>query len=240
MSKAPKLIDRINANRDTINQMMADFSVPKRLQDLGWIPRQLRIEAECLTQFPKGMPKAERDMHLDSINMENLGTAWKYISSHQKTPIDNIQIRKIHSILAKNTGLPGGAYRRSYAYIERLQKDAPHHDTIIYKMNDIQYDILESGKNPLALAIDIHYHILEIQPFEDFNKRTARMIMNWILVQNGYRPILFNKVSDRENYMAALLAHANGDTKTYSHYMYECMLRTQKQIIQQLKHTRTF
>ena len=51
-----------------------------------------------------------------------------------------------------------------------------------------------------------------LQPFDDFNKRTARLIMNWLLIQGGYRPIVFNQRTDKQKYKDAIAAKAAGDT----------------------------
>ena len=78
-----------------------------------------------------------------------------------------------------------------------------------------------------------------LQPFDDFNKRTARLIMNWVLLQNGYRPIAFNKRGDKTDYIASLTARANGNKRQYTDYMSKCQLRTQRAILKQLHDSKT-
>lgn len=55
----------------------------------------------------------------------------------------------------------------------------------------------------LLLAVEFHYRFIRIHPFDDGNGRTARILMNFILMQHGYPPVII-KTEDKENYFAAL------------------------------------
>ena len=88
----------------------------------------------------------------------------------------------------------------------------------------------------LTKAFDIHYDIVTIQPFSDFNKRTARVIMNWYLLQNGYTPVLFNHKGDNKLYAESLRSRLNGDSKTYTTYMCDRTMQTQSAILKMLSH----
>jgi len=57
--------------------------------------------------------------------------------------------------------------------------------------------------NPILLAADFHYRFICIHPFDDGNGRTARILMNFILMRYGYPPVVI-KTEDKENYFAAL------------------------------------
>jgi Fic family protein len=57
--------------------------------------------------------------------------------------------------------------------------------------------------HPLLLAAEFHYKFIRIHPFDDGNGRTARILMNFILMQNGYPPVIV-RTEDKHNYIAAL------------------------------------
>ncbi|MEZ5059240.1 MAG: Fic family protein [Saprospiraceae bacterium] len=61
----------------------------------------------------------------------------------------------------------------------------------------------EKDKNPILIAAEFHYKYIRIHPFDDGNGRTARILMNFILMQNGYPPVII-KTEDKENYFATL------------------------------------
>ncbi len=57
--------------------------------------------------------------------------------------------------------------------------------------------------NPILLAAEFHYRFIRIHPFDDGNGRTARILMNFILMRFDYPPAVI-KTEDKENYFAVL------------------------------------
>lgn len=74
-------------------------------------------------------------------------------------------------------------------------------------MNDLinwyKEKIQKEDFNPILLAAEFHYKYIRIHPFDDGNGRTARIIMNFILMQYEYPPVII-KTDDKENYFAAI------------------------------------
>lgn len=62
---------------------------------------------------------------------------------------------------------------------------------------------LKKKYNPIILAAEFHYKLLCIHPFDDGNGRTARLLMNFILMKAGYPPIIFKR-EERINYLLAI------------------------------------
>ncbi|MDR1323013.1 MAG: Fic family protein [Candidatus Margulisbacteria bacterium] len=61
----------------------------------------------------------------------------------------------------------------------------------------------ERNYHPVILAAEFHYRFVSIHPFIDGNGRTSRLLMNLILLQNGY-PYANIKITDREKYITAI------------------------------------
>lgn len=60
-------------------------------------------------------------------------------------------------------------------------------------------------------AFDAHYRLVAIHPFGDGNGRTARLLMNLLLLRAGYPPVAVRQ-EDRRDYIAALEhAHLTSD-----------------------------
>ena len=57
--------------------------------------------------------------------------------------------------------------------------------------------------NPILIAAEFHYRFVLIHPFDDGNGRLARLLMNFVLMQFGYPPVII-KNEDKDNYIAAL------------------------------------
>ena len=67
--------------------------------------------------------------------------------------------------------------------------------------------------HPFELACMVHSKIAWIHPFEDGNGRTARAIMNFILMEKGY-PMFFIPYEKREQYYNSLELFDKGDVKS--------------------------
>ena len=67
-----------------------------------------------------------------------------------------------------------------------------------YEMKKQEEDI-----DPVLLAAEFHYKFIRIHPFDDGNGRTARIVMNFILMQFGYPPVII-KTEDKQNYFSVL------------------------------------
>ena len=57
--------------------------------------------------------------------------------------------------------------------------------------------------HPLVLAATFHYRFVSIHPFDDGNGRMARLLMNLVLMQRGFVPIVI-KLESRADYLLAL------------------------------------
>ena len=57
--------------------------------------------------------------------------------------------------------------------------------------------------HPLMLAATFHYRFVAIHPFDDGNGRMARLLMNLVLMQRGFVPIVI-KLESRVDYLLAL------------------------------------
>jgi len=61
----------------------------------------------------------------------------------------------------------------------------------------------ENDDHPVKIAADAHFKLVSIHPFVDDNGRTARLLMNLLLMQEGYPPALIRK-EDRQAYIGAI------------------------------------
>jgi cell filamentation protein, protein adenylyltransferase len=74
--------------------------------------------------------------------------------------------------------------------------------------------------HPLLLAAEFHYRFIRIHPFDDGNGRTARILMNFILMSGGYPPVIV-KTEDKQNYLAALRQADAGVIQPFIEYIGE-------------------
>lgn len=74
---------------------------------------------------------------------------------------------------------------------------------------------LEKGEiQPLLLAATFHYEFAAIHPFDDGNGRMARLLMNLILMQTGFVPVVV-QLEAKEEYLLALEKADTGDLEDF-------------------------
>lgn len=78
---------------------------------------------------------------------------------------------------------------------------------------------LEKGKRSLTIAAYLHARLFEIHPFADGNGRTARLLMNGVLLAMGMPPIVI-RAQDHAAYHAGLdLFHLEGDLSPFRRFL---------------------
>ena len=78
---------------------------------------------------------------------------------------------------------------------------------------------LEKGKRSLTIAAYLHARLFEIHPFADGNGRTARLLMNGVLLAMGMPPIVI-RAQDHAAYHAGLdIFHLEGDLSPFRRFL---------------------
>lgn len=152
-----------------------------------------------------GKGKSLRE-HLEVINHKE---AIDYIDDKVSKDMDISErvIEDLHYIILKSIdNKNAGEYRRSNALISGSNHRPPEHFLISERMKELIEWYNNNNKNilhPIKLAAEFHFKYVYIHPFIDGNGRSARLLMNLILMKNGY-PITVIKTEDREEYMKTL------------------------------------
>lgn len=79
--------------------------------------------------------------------------------------------------------------------------------------------------NPILLAAEFHYRFIRIHPFDDGNGRAARILMNFILMQFGYPPVII-KTEDKANYFSTLQQADSGILLPFFDYIAKNLVRS--------------
>lgn len=126
--------------------------------------------------------------HLEAINHQE---AIAFIKDFvQKNSILNERdLLTIHNLILRGI-IPqdAGRYRKIQVMINESTHVPPEPNLVPKEMEDffVWYEINKNKVHPVILAAEMHERIASIQPFIDGNGRTSRLIMNLILLQNGY------------------------------------------------------
>ncbi|WP_163854304.1 Fic family protein [Paenibacillus elgii] len=75
-------------------------------------------------------------------------------------------------------------------------------------------------------AAMVHSDFVKIHPFIDGNGRTARLLLNFELMKNGYPPIVVEKENRLAYYSAMDDAHTTGDNTRFIGLVSDILSRT--------------
>ena len=161
----------------------------------------------------RGKPLRE---HFEAINHQKAFELMENIVK-KRAKITEQVIKDMHKVIMKDIDDKyAGVYRDMNVRILGAIKSPPRFEKVPREMIKY-YDYI--NKNPdnlnvIELASIIHYRFVEIHPFIDGNGRTARLLMNLFLMENGYPITMILKV-DRKKYYERLKEADKGDIKPF-------------------------
>ncbi|WP_109022147.1 Fic family protein [Leptospira kobayashii] len=140
--------------------------------------------------------------HFEVINhKEGIDYLEKVIK--KKTSISLNLIREIHGIILKNIDdEEAGVFRRTNVRITGASHIPPNAAKVYNLVEElVEWYYLNHKKLSVPeLASWFHYKFVFIHPFIDGNGRTARLLMNLILMQEGYPPAVILHLDRRKYY----------------------------------------
>lgn len=128
---------------------------------------------------------------------------------HNKLKINEKDIIKLHKNLVKNTGITLGYKKLPNFLFERKVKTTPPEKVEKEMKELIKWYYKNENMHPLKKASIFHAKFERIHPFEDGNGRVGRLLINIMLLSNGYSPLIIRK-SHVVSYFGSLEAFDNG------------------------------
>jgi excisionase family DNA binding protein len=163
--------------------------------------------AETALVVEKGITVKGKSLkeHLEATNhVEALEYVQTLVGKKRQDLTEN-DILEIHRlILNKIESESAGRYRTQHARLTQSDVVLPNP----LKIPDLIKEFIEwlVGDNPdhiIKIAADAHYKLVSIHPFSDGNGRTSRLLMNLLLMQEGFPPAIVRK-EDRLAYINSL------------------------------------
>ena len=166
--------------------------------------------------------------HLEATNHAKALQDLMKLASSKTSDLSENDILTVHnSILRGIDDENAGHYRSIPVRISGSQVVLPNPARVPDHMQEFaQWLIFESDMHPIEFAAEAHYRLVTIHPFTDGNGRTARLLMNLILMQHGYPPALIRK-RDRLKYISSLeKAQLGGAADNYHKVIYDASNRS--------------
>ena len=151
---------------------------------------------------------------------------WMRATATASSPVGEAVIRELHRrIVARSQPLIAGVYSPYPRRIAGSPVIFPNPLKIPDLMRDLGERIAAAPATPEAAFI-AHFRLTAIHPFSDGNGRTARLLMNLLLLRGGYPPVAV-RPEDRKSCLDAL-EHASmlEDLEPFQRLMHMRLLAT--------------
>jgi len=225
-------VDELNAKLEEARPLTDELEqrVLQRFR-LWWTYHSNAIEGNRLTQgeteifLLEGLTAKGKPLK-DHLDLRGHSNAINYLLDfiRHKEVLTEAAIRELHKILLiepyrveaitptgeRTTKIVGlGEYKSQPNHTRTPTKEvhfytAPEDTPAAMKDLLDQYRDHEEKKiHPVRIAALFHHRFTAIHPFDDGNGRMARLLMNLLLMQHGYPPVVIN-LSERDNYLFTL------------------------------------
>lgn len=158
--------------------------------------------------------------HLEVLD-HHAALQWARSLAASDVPMDERTIRDLHArIVARSRPEIAGSYSQHARRVAGSAAVFANPAKIPTLMAELGMDLATAAPEPAAI-FEIHFRLTAIHPFSDGNGRTARLLMNMMLLRAGYPPIAV-RPEDRLAYLAALEhASVTSDTQSFQTLMHQ-------------------
>ena len=174
-----------------------------------------RIEGNTLTLketdlvINEGITISGKSMreHLEAINHQDAVLFLKDLVD-KNIELKERDLLQLHNLVLRGIDAENaGKYRTVQVMIKGSQHMPPPPFLVAKQMEDVflWYQLNKNKLHPVVLAAEMSEKIVTIHPFIDGNGRTARLVMNLVLLQNGYTLVnIKGNLKNRLKYYQAL------------------------------------
>ena len=177
----------------------------------------------AIVETRMAIPGKSIQEHNDVLGLD---LALKYLNSTLLQKSESITVDDILQIHKRVLGhahpLEAGIYRSTQVYVG---DHTPPHPTEVESYMEELNSWLGSEEvrrlHPIEFAALAHYKLVYIHPFTDGNGRTSRLLMNAILMQAGFPPVII-RVQQRHDYYEYLDQANKGDIRPFIRFVAAC------------------
>ncbi len=215
--------DLDNTNSTIISESYDEMILSRLASELDG---SLQIEGVNTTrkQILNVVTNKKQKLDTNDIIIKNMYNGYKFILGNPKFNKDNL--KTLYNLLS-NHQLKDKYYRDEAVYISsHMGCDADKIDECMDSL--FSYVNNELSNNNIYLSFIVHYYILYIHPYFDYNGRTARMVSLWISLLSDNKnvsPIYISEAinDDKNNYYRAIdnSRYSNNDLTYFLTYLFK-------------------
>ncbi|HDQ72320.1 MAG TPA: Fic family protein [Chloroflexi bacterium] len=218
----PRLLARLERKKDQLDRLRPlPAAAVRRLEEqvtVEWIYNSNAIEGNTLTLketrliLETGLTIGGRSLreHFEVINHKE---AIEYVEAlvAGDEPVTPFHVRQIHRlVLARIDDENAGQYRTLPVQIMGTAHRPPEAWQVPALMQDWGDWLTGPAQalHPLERAALAHHRLVSVHPFIDGNGRTARLVMNLLLMRDGYPPTIILRANRGQYYRVLAQADA--------------------------------
>lgn len=234
-----KILSEIETNKEKLIKILKDKNNKNEFNK--WLKTELAytsnaIEGNTLTRKETQLV-IEENLTSSSKPLKNYIEAVNHAKAfceileliENNSALDEKAILNIHrTILIGLDDSNAGFYRNCRVRISGSNTILPNPLKVPELMEEFYKWLTENINNEPITAIMAHLKFVSIHPFTDGNGRTARLLMNALLLKYGYAPIIV-RPTDRKKYLTAIENYqTKNDEETYIKFMLRILNRSIK------------
>ena len=206
------VLKRIDKKKDVFQKINLDSPALKRAKKeayFQYVYHTVGIEGNTMTLAQtRSILETKLAVAGKSIMEHNeilgMDAALKYINQTLVDKIGDIELQDILEIHRRVIGnvdpVEAGVFRRTQVYVgDHVPPPPTLVELLINKLIVWFNSYTALSLHPVRLSALAHYKLVYIHPFHDGNGRTSRLLMNLVLMQAGYPPVIIRR-ADRELY----------------------------------------
>lgn len=198
---------------EKLSPVILKKELERLLIELSWKSSQIEgntyslLDTEVLI---KDNIEAEGHKKEEAIMILNHKKALEYIfeNSHYFKTLTLAKVEELHSILVDNLSVTKGL-RKSPVGIVGTNYKPLFNQHQIREVIEKLIEKINSTENIVEKALITVLMISYIQPFEDGNKRTGRILANAILYANNYCPLSYRSIKESDYKKAVIIFYEN-------------------------------
>jgi Fic family protein len=186
------LIALKDASNEELQKIDSVFELEQACAAIGFEGKNhiTKEEVERLIKARQLLDRSEREQK----EVLNHVKAFEFVKKavEDKQPLTEDFIKDLHQIILEDI-MVGGLYRQVNIQLMGSTHQPPDHVKVYDRMKKFFMNLEEFEGDTIERACYVHLSISKIHPFVDGNGRLARLLMNFVLMQNDYLPISISR-----------------------------------------------
>lgn len=137
------------------------------------------------------------------IETKNHKNAWNFLKQLLKSnePLNSFNLKNIHYLLLKNIdNNTAGNFRNHNIRISGTKFIPPMFNIVAAEIDNLLKNHNKDNLHSIIKAVKLHTEFVRIHPFSDGNGRTARLLLNYVLLKNNFLPVIIYKHQQNKYY----------------------------------------